>query len=196
MHDAVCEGWRANNAGLGFVDGERAQRTGLPGAVNEPGLQVEQPGLGVLVEYEVSVRLALAGGGSVECGLQRLVRDDLVEEVLVLCSHVSPLRWPRLSLALLAPMPDPAMCFPKEVNAADHQGVSARGPSTHGAVSRLVVTHAAPADVVVRVRRSVVPVRRTRTGVRAIVPVPAQDHGVTRIHLSWIAFLLGGDPRT
>lgn len=37
------------------------------------------------------------------------------------------------------------------------------------------VTDAAPTNVVVRVRRRVVPVRVPRPSVRAIIPVPAQD---------------------
>ena len=40
-----------------------------------------------------------------------------------------------------------------------------------------VVTDAASPDVVVRVRRGVVPIRAARTGVRALVPVAPQDNG-------------------
>ena len=40
-----------------------------------------------------------------------------------------------------------------------------------------VVTDAASPDVVVRVRRGVVPIRAPRTRVRALVPVAPQDNG-------------------
>jgi hypothetical protein len=41
-----------------------------------------------------------------------------------------------------------------------------------------IVTDAARTDVHVRVRRRVVPVRSARTGVRSLIPVAPEKHGV------------------
>lgn len=121
VHDPVGEGWRADDAGLWLKDGEHAQWARLPSAVEELLADAEETGMCVLVEHEVPVRLAFACGGPAVGVEERLLGGDLVEQVLVLLAHESPSgRWPGLSLALLAPMPDPAMYFPKEVNAADH----------------------------------------------------------------------------
>lgn len=79
---------------------------------------------------------------------------------------------------LLPPMADHFVCLPKQQNTADHLTKGSAHTVARYEARRFVVTHATPADVVVRVRRRVVPVCSARTGVDTIIPVPAKDHGV------------------